>query len=139
MDSTLIFVFAIILIAALVAVSLIARGGQAVRQLSVDKYRRAWFEIENKLNKNDVNSCHIAIIEADKLLDTALRERGVGGETMGDRLKAARDTFSNNGAIWTAHKTRNRLVHEPGVNVGYEETRRALSAVKQALKDIGAI
>jgi hypothetical protein len=58
---------------------------------------------------------------------------------MGERMKIAKDTWSNANAVWTAHKLRNQIAHEPAVVVSYEDARRALGAFKQALKDIGAI
>jgi hypothetical protein len=54
-------------------------------------------------------------------------------------MKIAKDTWSNANAVWTAHKLRNQIAHEPGVTVTYEDARQALGAFKQALKDIGAI
>ena len=81
----------------------------------------------------------MAILNADKLLDQALRQRGFKGETMGERMKSAQNVWSNANHVWTAHKVRNRIAHESGVKVDYDITRRALVAFKQALKDVGAI
>jgi hypothetical protein len=79
------------------------------------------------------------VLNADKLLDQALRERGVKGETMGERMKTARESWSNANGVWTAHKLRNQIAHESEVQVSYDDARRALANFKQALKDIGAI
>jgi transposase len=108
-------------------------------QLNVEKYRRKWLEIEQLLKKDDQRSCQFAIIEADKLLDIAMKESGIRGDTMGERLKTARGRWSDRNAIWTAHKLRNQIVHEADVAVGYDTVRRALASFKRALKDMGAI
>lgn len=112
------------------------RGGQI---LDLERYRTSWLQIERQLVRGEESSYHLAILNADKLLDQALRQRGIKGTTMGERMKYARDTWSNANAVWTAHKLRNRVAHEPNVRVEYDDTRRAMAAYKQALKDVGAI
>ena len=118
---------------------LIAHGRGGGRQLDVDRYRTSWMTIERQLVKGEESSCHLVILNADKLLDQALKQRGFKGETMGERMKSARTSWSNANAIWSAHKVRNQVAHEPDVKVGYDNARRALAAYKRALKDIGAI
>ena len=95
--------------------------------------------IEQQLTKGEESSCHLVILNADKLLDQALRQRGFKGETMGERMKSARDTWSNANDVWSAHKLRNRIAHETDVVIGYPAARNALGAYKRALKDVGAI
>lgn len=112
------------------------RGGQA---LDVDRYRTSWLQIERQLVRGEESSYHLAILNADKLLDQALRQRGVKGATMGERMKSANNGWSNANAVWSAHKLRNRIAHEPNVKVEYNDTRRAMMAYRQALKDVGAI
>lgn len=58
---------------------------------------------------------------------------------MADRMKQYQKSWSNANAVWSAHKLRNRIAHDTDVQVGYDDTRRALGAFKQALKDVGAI
>ena len=109
------------------------------RQLDVERYRTSWMTIEQQLSKEEESSSHLVILNADKLLDQALKQRGFKGDTMGERMKSARTSWSNANDIWTAHKLRNRIAHETDVVVGYQNARRALSAYKRALKDVGAI
>ena len=139
MDGTFFGVFAGVLIIGallLAVVTLTKKGGV---QLDVDKYRLKWLSIENQLKKDEVSSYHLCVLNADKLLDQALRERGIRGETMGERMKTVKDTWSNANAVWTAHKLRNQIAHESDVQVSYDDARRALASFKQALKDVGAI
>jgi transposase len=91
------------------------------------------------LKRDEESSYHLCILNADKLLDQAMRERGIKGETMGERMKTIRTVWSNPNGVWTAHKLRNQVAHEPDVRIGYDDARRALSSFKQALKDVGAI
>jgi hypothetical protein len=139
MDTSLIFFFAAILIVAGMLFAAITLTKKGSRNLDVDKYRLRWLQIEQQLKKDEQSSYHLSVLNADKLLDQALRERGIRGTTMGERMKTVKDTWTNANAVWTAHKLRNQIAHEMDAVVSYEDARRALSGFKQALKDVGAI
>ena len=118
---------------------LLANGRKGGQSLDVDKYRSQWLTLERQLVRDQESSYHLTILNADKLLDLALRQRGFNGQTMGERMKAAKDTWTSANNIWTAHKIRNQIAHEPDVKVRYEDARRSLAAYRQGLKDLGAI
>lgn len=139
MDTSLIFFFAAILIVAGILFAVIGLSKKGNHNLNVDKYRLRWLQIEQQLKKDETSSYHLVVLNADKLLDQALRERGIRGTTMGERMKNIKDTWSNANGVWTAHKLRNQIAHETDVNVSYDDARRALAGFKQALKDVGAI
>lgn len=138
-DNTLLgFLVGVLVVAGLLTavIFLTKKGGV---QLDVDKYRSKWMAIENQLNRDNQSTCTLAVLNADKLLDQALRERGYKGQTMGERMKSAKDTWSNANAVWGAHKLRNQIAHETDHQVTYDNARRAIAGFKQALKDVGAI
>ncbi len=139
MDGLVIIVFAIVLVIGgiLLAVMSMAKGGR--KYLDVEKYRVKWLAVEQGLVPDQEASYHLALLNADKLLDQALKERGFSGNTMGERMKSAQKAWSNANNVWTAHKLRNQIAHEADVHVNLDTTRRALAAFKQALKDVGAI
>lgn len=138
-DNTLLgFIVGVLVVGALL-IAVITLTKKGAPQLDVDKYRSKWMTIEGQLNRDSQSSCTLAVLNADKLLDQALRERGVRGQTMGERMKAAKDTWSNANAVWGAHKLRNQIAHESDHQVTYDDARRAIAGFKQALKDIGAI
>lgn len=141
MDQTLsiIFFFAAILIFGGLLFVFISLTKGSPRTLDVDKFRSRWMTIETKLKRDDVHSHTICVLEADKLLDQALREKGLPGKTMADRMKQCQGKWTNGNGVWAAHKLRNRLAHETDVKIDYERSRQALVAYKQAMKDIGAI
>lgn len=76
-----------------------------------------------------------AVLDADKLLDFALRKKGFEG-TVGDKLKKAAVFFSDKNGIWTAHKLRNRIAHEI-FELNVDEAKSALRSFKRALIDLG--
>jgi len=139
MDGTLLaFMVGIVVIGVLLIV-VITLTKKGPKQLDVEKYRMKWLAIETQLKRDEPSSYHLTVLNADKLLDQALRERNVRGETMGERMKTTKDIWSNANAVWSAHKLRNQIAHESEVQVGYDDARRALASFKQALKDLGAI
>jgi hypothetical protein len=139
MDTSIIFFFAAILIVAGLLFAVITMTKKGTSRLDIDKYRLRWLKIEQQLKRDEVTSYHITVLEADKLLDLALRERGAKGETMGERMKTMKETWSNRNAVWSAHKLRNQIAHEADAVVSYDDARRALAGFKQGLKDLGAI
>lgn len=136
---SIILFFAAILIFAGLLFTIIALTKRGPRQLDVEKYRAEWMKIEGKLRRDDEASYQLCVLNADKLLDRALIERGVEGKTMGERMKKMQAVWSDANAVWSAHKLRNHIAHEQEVSVNYDASRRALSCFKQALKDVGAI
>ena len=133
----LVFFLAAVLIvgALLLAVITMTKGG--TRQLDVNKYRTRWLQIEQALSREDAASHQLCVLNADKLLGQALKEKGIQGETMAERMKQT--SWSNANAVWAAHKLRNQIAHEPDVKVDFDTARRALASFKLGLKDVGAI
>lgn len=86
----------------------------------------------------DKSTWPLAVINADKLLDEALKRRKFRGKTMGERMVAAQRELSDNDGAWYAHKLRNRLVHEADVKLKEADVKKALIGIRQALKDLGA-
>lgn len=141
MDQSLsiIFLFAAILIAGGLLFAIITLAKRGPVGLDVEKYRSQWITIEQQLSKEDITSCQMSVLNADKLLDQAMIEKGIAGKTMADRLKQLQNKWTNANSVWSAHKLRNKIAHEPNVKVDYNTVRSALAGFKQALKDIGAI
>ena len=138
MDQTVMFFLAGVLIigGGLFTLLTMRRGPKL---LDIDKYRSRWMGIEQQLKRDELSTYHLAIINADKLLDQALQDRGFGGQTMAERMKSAKTNWSNANSIWSAHKLRNQIAHEADAKVSFDDARRALISYKQALKDVGAI
>ena len=134
MDSILILFLALIVVAGLVL--LVGLGQFTRRRSGLDSkyYRDKWAKIE-QVQKMGEPGWQVAIIQADKLLDQALKERGFAGETMGDRLKSSHAGDK----IWAAHKIRNRIAHEADVKLNPVMVGQALRGFKQGLKNVGAL
>ncbi len=107
------------------------------RRLNQKYFEKKWLELLAMVKTQE--GMVLAIIDADKLLDEALKKRQFRGKTVGERLVSAQRTLSNNDSVWYAHKLRNRLVHESNIRVRKSEAKNALAGYRQGLKDLGAL
>ncbi|MBP6038386.1 MAG: hypothetical protein KA604_03570 [Candidatus Saccharimonas sp.] len=138
-NPAIIFILAAVLLLSVVGVIYLLVGAKGKTQLDTTRYQTKWLVVENSFERTNPASWQLAVMNADKLLDEALRERGFKGTTMGERMKVANKTWKNANHVWGAHKIRNQLAHETDVQMSYDTAARSLSAFKQALKDLGAI
>jgi len=136
--SMILFLAAILVFGAILfaVISLTRRGPST---LDVNKYRSRWMAIEQQLKREEPMSYQMTILNADTLLDQSLKEKGIQGTTMGERMKQFQQKWTNANSVWSAHKIRNQIAHEPDVKLSYDTAKRALASFKQALKDVGAI
>jgi hypothetical protein len=100
-------------------------------------YTERWRELQK--NCADKKTWPLAIIDADNLLDKALRARKYKGKTTGERLVAAQHSLSANDGVWFGHKLRNKIVHEEARKLRKQDVLEALNGFRQALKDLGAL
>ncbi len=134
MNSTL-FLIAVAGLILLVVISLVNK--KIPKRLNQKYFVKEWRYLQAMCSNKD--TWPLAIINADKLLDTALKRRHFSGKTMGERLVSAQRKLSNNDGVWFAHKLRNKLVHEQDVNLREKDVKDALVGIRQALKDLGAL
>lgn len=106
------------------------------KKLKKEYYQQKWQKLQSQLS--DSKLWPLAIIDADKLLEEALKTRRYKGKSMGEKLVAAQHDIQNNDLVWFGHKLRNKLVHEPDVKLKKTDVRDALLGIKTALKDLGA-
>ncbi len=107
--------------------------------MSPQEIRKRWNTIEGYLKRQEEMSWKLAVMEADTLLDHALKSRGFGGQTMGERLKLAAYKYPKIRDVWGAHLTRNKLAHEASYHLSFGQARNALSSFKHALEQLGVL
>ena len=129
-----------ILIVIIFGIIVLAVVGRLARRrpsrLDTQYFQASWMELLARVKTPE--GMMLAVIDADKLLDEALKRRHLKGKTMGERLVSAQRMLTDNDAVWYAHKLRNRLVHEPNVRLKKKEARDALAGFRQGLRDLGA-
>ena len=101
---------------------------------------RVWQTVQRHFYAGDENSLKLALLEADKILDEALRLAGFRGENLGERLKKLTEAqLPNLNDIWEAHKLRNRLAHETDFRLNRDTAERALAIYEQTFRDLGLL
>jgi len=102
--------------------------------------KRSWKDIERHFFSGNDNDLKVAIIEADKTLDGALRDAGIIGANIGDRLKNAKlSQLPNLEYVWQAHKLRNQIAHDEHMELKRDTAERALTIYRQALESLGIL
>lgn len=115
-------------------------GFRKIPEASLDhnlKVNKEWENIVKRLDSRDEANYKLAVIEADKLLDTVLKDLTIPGSTMGERLKAV--TLSQLPSIdnvWKVHRLRNHLVHTTDFTLTENKARQAIDIYNQALKEL---
>ena len=97
-------------------------------------YAARWKSLQKLLA--DKKTWKDAVIEADKLLDNALKQRHYKGKTMGERLVSAQHELTKNDMVWYSHKLSNKISNDE-VEVSKAQVKKSLLGFWQALKDLG--
>jgi hypothetical protein len=107
------------------------------RKLNVDKFTTRWKDLQN--NCANRKTWPQAIIEADNLLNDALKKARYKGKTTGERLVAAQHTLTSNDTVWFGHKLRKTIAEQDVRKLKKADVLEALSGFRQALRDLGAL
>jgi hypothetical protein len=106
--------------------------------ISRKQAKESWARIEEQFYRGGESDLKVAILEADKLLNDALREAGIMGIQLGDRLKkTTASQVPNLNELWQAHKLRNQIAHEPNFKLKRDLAERALGIYETALTNLG--
>jgi len=73
------------------------------------------------------------------LFDLALKKRRFRGASMGERMVKAQKLFTDNDGAWFAHKLRKEVESNPDFKLAEKDLKAALLAIRQVLKDLGAL
>mgnify|MGYP001567257168 FL=1 len=98
-----------------------------------------WQAVEDLAARGDAMSYRLAIIQADAVLDLALKAKAFPGTTTGERLKFASRKYRDLRRAFWARSLRNRLVHEAGSDLKIGDAKRAIADFREALVELGAL
>ncbi|HUD10700.1 MAG TPA: hypothetical protein VMR28_03450 [Candidatus Saccharimonadales bacterium] len=129
----------LILVVIILAVVILLLGvmQRRPRRLNKEYFGKKWQVLQKQCASK--STWALAVIDADKLLDEALKKRRFKGKTMGGRLMTAQHSLTDNDGAWFAHKLRNQLVHESDAKLTERKVKDALVGIRQALKDLKAL
>lgn len=100
----------------------------------------SWSGIKGLESSSNPSDWNMAVIRADALLDDALVHLGVQGETIADRLKIVDPgTLKSIDRIWSAHRLRNLIAHDPMTQHTHESIANALRAFEDGLRELGML
>ena len=102
--------------------------------------RERWQSIVHKFHTGTPEASRLAIIEADALVDTALKNMRIEGEHLADRLSNLEDEeIKSMPKVWRAHRMRNDLVHTPGFGIAPHDAERTMQDYEAFLREINVI
>jgi hypothetical protein len=111
-----------------------------VLTVRTSQFKEQWEEILKKLAGGSRDSLKVAIVEADKLVDTVLKDAGLEGEHMADRLdKLKPEELVSFNRLWRAHRVRNEVVHSPDFEVTPALAEQTIEDYEAFLKEANII
>jgi hypothetical protein len=103
-------------------------------------FKDRWSKVLERAAAGSADAMKLAIIDADKLADDMLKQMGLQGEHMADRLeKVSSERLPSVDRLWRAHRLRNDLVHTPGFTLSEAEGKRAMNDYTSFFKSIGLL
>lgn len=102
--------------------------------------KEQWESVLRKFSTGSPDSVKLAVIEADKIVDDVLKNLGLEGEHMADRLeRLSPEEVKSLDRLWRAHRLRNNLVHEPTYQLSLPEAEAALDGYQAFLQEVQAL
>lgn len=135
MSISTIIVIIVISVVILVIISLGSRS--APRGIDKEHFKNEWNDVMELFK--DKKTQQMSIIHADKLLDEALKCLGYYGNNMAERLVAAKAKLQHRDEVWSAHKLRNKIVHETLHEPSEKTMKTALQGYYKTFKDLGVL
>ena len=102
------------------------------------EFQTNWQEITSLVQSGNGSDWNMAILRADAQLDDLLSHLGYEGETIAERLKIVDPTkLKSIDRIWSAHRLRNAIAHEPLQQYTREMIMHALDSYQLAFQELG--
>ena len=118
----------------------------AARQAYLQAYGAApkqarWNKLQEYIDSSNPNDWKQAIIEADVLLDDAMKRMGFAGTSLGERLRnTTPQSLRTLDEAWSAHKVRNQIAHAGSDFVLTQKlTRDTMARYKMVFEELGIL
>lgn len=103
-----------------------------------EEVRESWEHIRDLANSSNPSDWNMAVLRADAILDDILQHLGYEGTTLAERLKIVDSSkLPSIERIWSAHRLRNMIAHDPMEQHTRETIVHALRSYEEALKELG--
>lgn len=100
------------------------------KRISVRQRAKIVSQWQSALSQQDP---HRRLLESDAVISHLLEGLGFTG-SMGDKLKAGAKVIPGLDDVWSAHKLRNRIAHEPGLRLTDTQVNGAVSAFDRVIR-----
>lgn len=107
------------------------------KKLKVENFTQEWKELQKLCATR--KTWPQAILQADELLDKALKQKRFRGKTTGERLVAAQHQLTSNEKVWYSHKYCKQVANVDVRTLKKQEVADVLIGFRQALRDLGAL
>jgi hypothetical protein len=98
---------------------------------------KKWLLIQERLKRGDDANLKLAIIEADNIFDDILKQMGLPGVDMTERLRQFEENeLKSVSLVWEAHHLRNQIVQDPTMQISQEQAQQAVQNYETALKEL---
>lgn len=114
--------------------------GRRVYTLGHAIIKERWDKVSKRFALGTPEGLSLALIEADKIVDDVLKNLGLEGQHMADRLgQLSPDELKTFSRVWRAHRLRNEVVHSPDFYLTTADAERALDDFEAFLKEVQAL
>ncbi len=107
------------------------------KKLKPSTYQPKWNEIQQRCKQK--TEWATLLVDADKLLDSALKKRKFKGGSMGERMVSAQRIFTDNDGLWFAHNLCKKIQADSEMKLRESDVKDALLGFRQALRDVKAL
>lgn len=110
--------------------------GMAVPLATKGQMQKRWDKVMARLKSNEASQFKIAIIEADAIANEVLSSIGYKGDSMIEKLEQVGTAHLDDHleALKGAHQLRNRIVHEPEMEVDERFTKAIIGVYENFLR-----
>jgi hypothetical protein len=109
-----------------------------LESVAEEERKTQWKVVLMHLNSQNPAEWKIAILEADRILEEVLTDKGVQGDSLGEQLKGMtkRQLISINDA-WEAHRVRNQIAHEgASFTLSHRDAERTVALFEKTLREL---
>jgi hypothetical protein len=101
-----------------------------------NKHNLDWNAVEKALNDGSSSGYKIAVIETDKILAQALKDKNYQGEDIEENLEIAKNIFTDYEKLEYARAMREKIISEQNFEVSREDTKEIIASYYQAISDL---
>lgn len=107
-----------------------------VRDFFEDEKLIDWSTIDQFQAEGTISGLSLALIESEKLLDFMLTDLGVRGKNIYERVKNARERFSDLAGLASAMEVKEKICAQYGAQYNSQDLITAIERYRTAIKDL---